>query len=140
MCTGRVSPRNSALGHYHGLFSMPSKSRESASNYTIMHVYTMHKHTCTWVCYALPMFLLFRRIPKKDWNTKHLLEISRIMIAHSIVQGGPTFSCLCPAVYSYMVYGSKDKALEELPSAEDIPRNAATSGICSLIEKVRKLV
>ena len=36
--------------------------------------------------------------------------------------------------------GSKDKALEELPSAEDIPHNAATSGICSLIEKVRKLV
>ena len=57
------------------------------------------------------------------------------MIAHSIVQGGPTFCCLCPAVYSYMVYGSKERALEELPSAEDIPRNAATSGICSLIEE-----
>ena len=82
----------------------------------------------------------FRRIPKKDWNTEHLLEISEIMIAHSIVQGGPTFRCRCPAVYSYMVYGSKDTALEELPSAEDIPRNAATSGICALIEKVRKLV
>ena len=82
----------------------------------------------------------FRRIPKKDWNTEHLLEISGIMIAHSIVQGGPTFCCLCPAGYSYMVYGSKDKALEKLPLVEDIPRNAATSGICSLIEKVRKLV
>lgn len=56
-----------------------------------------------------------------------------MMIGHSIIQGGPSFPCLCPAVSSLPVFGDKEKALEELPSVNDIPRNAT---IISLIEEV----
>lgn len=59
-----------------------------------------------------------------------------MMIGHSIIQGGPSFPCLCPAVSSLPVFGDKEKALEELPSVNDIPRNATTFSIISLIEEV----
>ena len=52
------------------------------------------------------------------------------------MQGGPSFPCLCPAVSSLLVFGDKEKALGELPSVGDIPRNVAASGKISLIEEV----
>ena len=58
------------------------------------------------------------------------------MIAHSIMLGGPSFPCLCPAVFSFLLFGDKKKALEELPSVKDIPKNNATIGIINLIQEV----
>ena len=42
---------------YNAVFSMPPKSKGSVSNYTSM--YTLCTNVCAWVCYAVPMFLLF---------------------------------------------------------------------------------
>lgn len=75
-----------------------------------------------------------RRVPKRDSSLERNLELAGIMIGHSILQGGPAFPCLCPAVCSYLLYGDRDKALEEFPSVEDIPSNAATEGIVTLIK------
>ena len=78
------------------------------------------------------------RLPRKDSNLQRMFETAGIInMAHSILQGGPRFPCLCPAAYSYMLHLDKERALENLPSILDIPRNASTSGLLALIEEVR---
>ena len=77
-----------------------------------------------------------RRVPKRDSNIDKYFQSAGMMIGHSIMQGGPSFSCLCPAVYSFILFGDKELALEELPSVDDIPKNAATAGIIGLIHEV----
>ena len=49
------------------------------------------------------------------------------MVAHSVLQGGPSLDCLCPAVVATIlsVGGIKD-AIEEM-IVEDIPLNAGTA-------------
>lgn len=79
---------------------------------------------------------LTRRVPKRDSNIENNFQSAGMMIGHSVMQGGPSFPCLCPALFSVLLFGDKDKALEELPSVNDIPRNAATFGLISLIEEV----
>ena len=63
-------------------------------------------------------------------------QLAGMMNGHSIMQGGPSFPFLCPAVSSLLVFWDKEKALGELPSVGDISRYGATSGIISLIEEV----
>ena len=75
-------------------------------------------------------------VPKKDCNLERNFEICGMMIAHSILQGGPGFPCLCPPVFSYILYGDKDKALQELPTRDDIPLNASTEGLWDFIQEV----
>lgn len=77
-----------------------------------------------------------RRVPKRDSNIDKNFVAAGIMIGHSIMQGGPSFSCLCPAVYNFVLFGDKDLALEELPSVDDIPKNAATAGLINIIHEV----
>ena len=57
------------------------------------------------------------------------------MIAHSMLLGGPGFPCLHPAVFHSIACTSLDA--EDFPSAEDIPRNAATFDLLEIISKVR---
>ena len=76
------------------------------------------------------------RLPKYDSNVRGLFETAGMMIGHSVVQGGPSFSCICPAAYSYMLYGDRELSLAELPTIADIPRNAATHDTITLIEAV----
>lgn len=78
----------------------------------------------------------FRRVPKKDCTLEHNFEICGLLIADSILQGGPGFPCLCPAVFSYILYGDKDKALQQLPTIDDIPLNASTESLCNFIQEV----
>ena len=61
------------------------------------------------------------------------------IIAHSLLLGGPGFPCVHPAIFHVMV--SEDLSLgslppQDLPAAEDIPRNAGTTDDCEMIEKV----
>ncbi len=79
---------------------------------------------------------MYRRIPKRDWSLEHSMEIAGVIVAHSLIHGGPAFPCLCPPVFSYSVYGDRERALELLPTKEDIPRNMATEGVWTLIEEV----
>lgn len=80
-----------------------------------------------------------RRVPKKDSNMEQHYELIGMMIGHSILQGGPGFPCLCPPAFNYILYGDKERALECLPSLEDIPQNAATVGTIDLISEVCKM-
>ena len=77
-----------------------------------------------------------RRLPKKDSNLQRLFETARVFLSHSILQGGPGFPCLCPAAFSYMLHLDKEHALGELPTVDDIPQNAATVGLLSLMSDV----
>lgn len=85
--------------------------------------------------YQLFTGLPTRRIPKKDWALEGMFEIAGVIIAHSIIHGGPSFPCLCPAVFDYIIYGEIDRALSGL-SVKDIPLNAATSPLLQFLEKV----
>ena len=62
------------------------------------------------------------------------------MVAHSMLQGGPGFPCLHPAVYQLMVLGDSVQLTslqpEEFPTADDIPRNAATMDLLEMIDEV----
>ena len=77
-----------------------------------------------------------RLLPKCQWGDNTEYRIAEVTIAHSILQGGPGFSCLHPALYRYIItQASEDYScdVEELPCVEDIPRNASTE---DLIDKV----
>ena len=76
-----------------------------------------------------------RCLPKKDSNLQRMFETAGVIMAHSVLQGGPGFPCLCPAALSYIIHLDKERALEQLPTVNDIPRNAATVGLLSLIEE-----
>ena len=78
------------------------------------------------------------RLPK-DSNLQRLFECAGIIIAHSILQGGPGFPCLCVVAVSYLLHLDKERALQELPTVDDIPQNAATMGLLDLISSVSLL-
>ena len=77
------------------------------------------------------------RLPKKDSNLQCMFETVGVIMVHSVLQCGPGFPCLCPAALSYIIHLDKEHTLEQLPTVNDIPRNAATVGLLSLIEVVR---
>ena len=47
-----------------------------------------------------------RRVPRKDWGLENAFEVAGFVIAHSLLLGGPSFACLSPAVYSYILFGN----------------------------------
>jgi len=65
-----------------------------------------------------------------------MFKTAGLIIGHSILQGGPGFPCLCPAAYNYMLHVDKEKALQEMESA-NIPVNAATHNLIQFINKVK---
>lgn len=80
-----------------------------------------------------------RLLPKCQWGDDTEYRIAGVAIAHSILQGGPGFSCLHPALYRYIItQTSEDYScdVEELPCVEDIPRNASTEDLVDFIDKV----
>ena len=77
----------------------------------------------------------FRRVPKKDSELECYFELAGRMIVHSILQGGPTLNCICPAVYISIMLGSIDNAVQEM-IIEDIPLNAGTCGLVDFIHEV----
>ena len=77
-----------------------------------------------------------RRVPKKDCSLEKNFVYAGMMIGHSILHGGPGYPCICPAVYSFLLFGDKEKALQELPSVDNVPKNASTMGLCNLITSV----
>jgi len=77
-----------------------------------------------------------RRIPKKDSSLQQMFEVAGIMMAHSILQGGPGFPCLCPSIYNYLLNADKNSTLQDMKST-DIPVNAATYNLLEFIHKVK---
>ena len=74
-----------------------------------------------------------RRIVKKDWGLEVLCEIFGMIVAHSVLQEGPGFPCLCPCMFQYL---STEKSDECFPVKEDIPLNIATHDLLTFIEEV----
>ena len=62
------------------------------------------------------------------------------MVANSMLQGGPGFPCIHPAMYQSIVQGKcmtlTSLQPEELPTPDDIPRNAATMDLLEMIDEV----
>lgn len=77
-----------------------------------------------------------RWIPKHEWEMERWFEMVGTMIAHSVLLGGPGFPCIHPAMFEWMVDPSKE-LVEDLPTVEDIPLNAANMDLIDLISKVR---
>ena len=74
-----------------------------------------------------------KKVPKKDWNMEVALEIVGMLIAHSLMQGGPGFPCLSATVFDYLVTGDM---WECVPTKEDIPLDITTHQLITFIEKV----
>lgn len=77
----------------------------------------------------------FRRVPKKDSELCSYFELAGLMVAHSVLQGGPSVDCICPAVYTTIMSGALEEAVEEL-SVHDIPLNAGTADLIAFIHEV----
>ena len=68
------------------------------------------------------------------------MEIAGVIIAHSVLQGGPGFPCLSPVVYCYILTGSSDLSDQEIPFLSDIPMSAATHDTITLIQEVGEII
>lgn len=71
-------------------------------------------------------------VPIKDCTKLFLFQIAGIVISHSILQLGPSFPCLSPSVFYYLV-GKIEEARFHLHK-DDIPLTAATQPLLKLIE------
>ena len=72
------------------------------------------------------------RVLKKDWGMEPMYEIMGMMVAHSILLGGPGLPCLSPCMYQYMCGHSE----AYYPTIDDIPLNLATYDLKKFIEQV----
>ena len=80
-----------------------------------------------------------RRIPKKDWGLSSVFEIGGMILAHSVLNGGPGFPCLLPAIYHCILTGNVDDSslpVEMMPSVDDLPQSLAYSDLLDFVEKV----
>lgn len=77
----------------------------------------------------------FRRVPKKDSELCSYFELAGLMVAHSVLQGGPSVDCICPAVYTIIMSGALEEAVEKL-SVHNIPLNAGTADLIAFIHEV----
>ena len=73
----------------------------------------------------------------KDGGMEQLFEIGGMMVAHSVIQGGPSLSCISPAIYHYMMTDNIEQSIMTYPlQAGDIPLNAGTADLIQLLQQV----
>ena len=77
-----------------------------------------------------------RRIPKNIWDADKEFEMAGLIVSHSVLLGGPGFTCLHPLMYDWLIDPAKEP-VENLPTASDIPQTAANVDLIDLISKVR---
>ena len=73
------------------------------------------------------------RMSKKDYPLAIPLEITGMLIAHSLLQEGPGFPCLSESVYTYLLRGTVDECY---PTKEEISLNLSTHELLTLIDNV----
>ena len=77
-------------------------------------------------------------MPKKDRELDCYFELAGQMVADSVLQGGPSLDCLCPAVVAMLLSGEGiEIAIEEI-MVKDIPLNAITAELIAFIHEVSK--
>ena len=77
-----------------------------------------------------------RKVSKKEWGAERDFEVAGMIIAHSVLNGGPGMNCLSPTMYALLLTGERDEFFEEYPVAADIPLNGAPADLLELIDKV----
>lgn len=75
-----------------------------------------------------------RVLPVKDSTKSSLFRIAGMIVAHSVLQSGPCFPCLCPALYKYLA-GNREDLVLHLDN-NDIPMTAATQPVINLIKEI----
>ena len=63
----------------------------------------------------------YARVPKKDYTLQVLFELAGMLVAQSVLQGGPGIPCLSEAIFDYI---SEEECY---PCKADIPVNLATT-------------
>lgn len=71
-----------------------------------------------------------RRVVKKDWGMELEYECFGMLVAHSILQGGPGVPCFCSSMFDYL------SGQDVYPVKQDIPLHAGTHHLISFIEEV----
>lgn len=78
-----------------------------------------------------------RLVTKIEWGFEEKYKMVGAMIAHSVLQGGPGFSCLYLAIYARVTGKSYDEIeFEDLPNVEDIPKHAGDVDLLEFVDKV----
>ena len=75
-----------------------------------------------------------RVLPVKDSTKSSLFRIAGMIVAHSVLQSGPCFPCLCPALYEYLA-GNREDLVLHLDN-NDIPMTAATQPVINIIKEI----
>ena len=75
-----------------------------------------------------------RRIPGHGWEKANFLKMAGIMIAHSILHGGPSFPVLARYVYRYIVTGNTELAAGDI-EADDMPSHPSYNHINEFIDE-----
>ena len=74
-----------------------------------------------------------QRIPRKDVSLECSFEVAGILLAHSLIHGGPGMPCLSSSLFDYLA--TSDYA-QCFPTKYDIPLNISTHELITFIEKV----
>ena len=78
----------------------------------------------------------FNRFPIKDHCLEAQFELAGMMVAHSVLNGGPSLSNLHPLMYTYLFSGNVEDSLQYPVSVEEIPLNAGSDGLIKFIKEV----
>ena len=76
-----------------------------------------------------------KRLPKCHLGVEVEFEMIGLAIGHSLISGGPGFRCIHPAIVRFLL-AEEPRSHFELPSIEDIPKNAQTEDLLLLIDEV----
>lgn len=79
------------------------------------------------------------RVPIYSWENVYLIKVAGIMVAHSLLHGGPGIPCLATYVYQYIVSGEREHAASFVIS-EDLPKTPQTETLTKFLNEVCKMV
>ena len=79
------------------------------------------------------------RVPIYSWENVYLIKVAGIMVAHSLLHGGPGIPCLATSVYQYIVSGEREHSASFVIS-EDLPKTPQTETLTKFLNEVCKMV
>ena len=72
------------------------------------------------------------KVPLRDSSKAFLLKLAGVAISHSIIQKGPVFGALSPAVYYYLAACDPDLVASQM-GKNDVPKNAGNLNIIHVL-------
>lgn len=77
------------------------------------------------------------RVPQYSWENVYLIKMAGVMVAHSLLQNGPSMPCLAQYVYQFLVSGEKEHAAAYV-EFDDLPKTAKTEILIEFLHGVSK--